>query len=320
MNSHLYKYLVIILMIAFGVATSKAGDETQYLTGNPKIDFADRSIYLNNQNFSQQIDEANKTGREKSPLLAGGLSLLIPGAGQIYTGNYVKGGMFLATEAALWIFSSHFEKKGDDITTAFENYADARVYSKPDWDITEPDRYRTKWDVIRYYEWSNQNKSIINPNGDFSGLQSAIISDDKTLPPWARVSWDELNKLERTIGKWYSHTLPRHGEQQYYELIGKYPQFNQGWDDATNANFTYGDPITENYKFYSQMRGTANDYYYKAKAAMSVVVVNHILSAVDAYFSARSFNSNLKAEMSLGNQQTPFGEIPVVYATIKLKF
>jgi hypothetical protein len=310
-------------MIAFGVATSKAGDETQYLTGNPKIDFADRSIYLNNQNFSQQIDEANKTGREKSPLLAGGLSLLIPGAGQIYTGNYVKGGMFLAAEAALWIFSSHFERRGDKLTSIFENYADARAYSKPEWDITEPNRYRTKWDVIRYYEWTYNNRKNKDIFPNYNGEEfppSAIINNIETDPPWMRIDWDKLNALERKMGSWYSHTLPRHGEQQYYELIGKYPQFNQGWDDATKADFTYGNPITENYKFYSQMRGTANDYYYKAKTAMSVVVVNHILSAVDAYFSARSFNSNLKAEMSLGNQQTPFGEIPVVYATIKIKF
>lgn len=315
MAHYFIKYFLLIVLFT---TTVTAGDNQVYLTGNPKIDFHVRSLYLNQKNITQNIKNDDENLKQKSPFISGGLSLLVPGVGQIYNGDYVKGGMFLAVETSLWLFSAHMEKKGDNITKVFENYADARSYSKPDWDINEPDRYRTKWDVIRYYEWSVQNKSVINPNGDYSGLQNAIISNDKTLPPWARVNWNELNKLERAIGKWYSHTLPQHGEQQYYELIGKYPQFNQGWDDAHNPNFTYGNPITENYKFYSHMRGTANDYYYKAKTAMSIVIVNHVLSAIDAYFTARSINSNLKARMSMSNQQTPFGEIPIVYAKVTL--
>jgi len=289
-----------------------------FLTGNPQIDFIDRSQYLNMASFSKQINNTDVGVKKKSPFLAGGLSLLIPGAGQVYNGEYVKGGMFLGIETALWIFSSHFEKKGDEVTRIFENYADSRTSSKPDWDINEPDRYRTKWDVIRYYEWTEQNKLKINPNGDFSNIQNALISDDKSLPPWARIDWERLNTLERAIGKWYSHTLPLHGEQQYYELIGKYPQFNQGWDDATNPNFTYGDLISGNFKFYSEMRGLANNYYYKAKTAASVIIVNHVLSAVDAYFNARSIN--LKTESKVVSRQSPFGEIPAVFLTFKYIF
>lgn len=303
------------------IANTGLSSDEKHFTGNPNVDLFTGNTSANTPQptFNQSI-QSDIVGNKKSPFIAAGISLLIPGAGQFYNGDYVKGGMFLLTEAALWIFSSHFESKGDNTTSIFENYADARAYSKPEWDITEPDRYRTKWDVIRYYEWTEKN---FFPGS--SEYNDVIETNDKTMPPWERVNWDALNRLERGVsnkdnGKWYSHTLPKHGEQQYYELIGKYPQFNQGWDDATNANYTYGNPITENYKFYSQMRGTANDYYYKAKTAMTVVVVNHIISAVEAYFTARSYNTNLKAEARLENRETPFGKIPVVYATVKLKF
>ncbi|MDP2207764.1 MAG: hypothetical protein Q8K98_03185 [Bacteroidota bacterium] len=304
------------------IANTGLSSDEKHFTGNPKIDLfgSENLVSISDSAFTQSIQN-DIFGNKKSPFIAGGLSLLIPGAGQIYTKSYIKAGIFLAVEAAAWIYSSSYTKKGDDQTKLFQNFADERYSVKPIWDTNEPDRYRTRWDVIRYYEWSYSNRKNINPNFDDTKLPpSAIISNDESLPPWERVNWGNLNDLERLIGKWYSHTLPKHGDQQYYELIGKYQQFNQGWFDANNPNYTYGLPLSETLKKYSEMRGIANDYYYKAKSAMTVVVVNHVISAVDAYFTARSYNKNLKVEARLENQETPFGEIPVVYATIKVKF
>lgn len=296
--------------------------DAKFFTGNPKIDLfgSENLVSISESIFTQSIQN-DIVGNKKSPFIAGGLSLLIPGAGQIYTESYIKAGIFLAIEAAAWIYSSSYTKKGDDQTKLFQNFADERYSVKPIWDTNEPNRYRTKWDVIRYYEWTKNNFFPVS-----SEYNDVIKTDESSgLPPWERVNWDALNRLERDVskkdnGKWYSHTLPRHGEQQYYELIGKYQQFNQGWFDANNPNYTYGLPLSETLKKYSEMRGIANDYYYKAKSAMTVVVVNHVIAAVDAYFSARSYNKNLKVEARFENQETPFGEIPVVYATVKLRF
>ncbi len=297
--------------------------DEKYFTGNPKVDLLTGNISASTTQptFLQSIQN-DIDGNKKSPFIAGGLSLLIPGAGQIYTESYIKAGIFLAIEAAAWVYSSNYTKKGDDQTKLFQNFADERYSVKPSWDTNEPERYRTRWDVIRYYEWSYQNRKNINPNFDDNNLPtSAIItSPNSGLPPWERVNWDALNALERAIGKWYSHTLPKHGEQQYYELIGKYQQFNQGWFDADNPNYTYGLPISETLKKYSEMRGIANNYYYKAKSAMTVVVVNHVIAAIDAYFTARSYNKNLKVEARFENQETPFGEIPITYGTLKYEF
>jgi hypothetical protein len=111
------------------------------------------------------------------------------------------------------------------------------------------------------------------------------------------VDWGELNRLERAIGTFFSHTLPPYGEQQYFELIGKYPQFNQGWDDAP-ANFDYGDPLTPRFRYYSVERGKANDHYATATTFVTIALVNHALSAVDAAWSAAGFN-HAHAEASL---------------------
>lgn len=320
--------LLTFLLIAL-VQTAFSSDlpdhQTKYFTGNAKVDFFSSSVNLpkDNSMFENLQDGISQESvPKKSPLLAGGLSLVVPGAGEIYNGDYVKAGMFLIVEVAAWVFSSNYNNKGDEITDVFQNFADKQVDSRPTWDVNEPNRYRTKWDVIRYYEWTynNRNDKNIFPNYKEENLPSAIISDDQTLPPWIRVDWDNLNALERSMGSWYSHTLPRYGEQQYYELIGKYQQFNQGWDDATDPNFSYGKEVTANLRFYSQMRGLANDYYYKAKAAATVIVANHIMSAVDAYFSARAINSKLSAELRMENRETPFGKIPVTFGTLRYQF
>ncbi len=100
--------------------------------------------------------------------------------------------------------------------------------------------------------------------------------------------------MEREIGGFYSHTLPPYGEQQYFELIGKYPQFNQGWDDANLSlpadYFVIKANLTPRYLYYSEERGLANDYYRSATTFVTVAIVNHVVSAIDAAWSTSSYN------------------------------
>ena len=310
---------LLVALIQFAHSSDLQNDRTKYFTGNPGVDLFSGSVKLPNdnsmfENFQDGI--STESVSKKSPLLAGGMSLLVPGAGEIYNAHYIKAGIFIAVEAASWIYSIHYNKKGDDQTKLFQDYVNERVNESI---IDKSDRYQTRWDVIRYYEWSDRHKLEINPNGKYESLQNAIVSNDKTLPPWERIDWERLNALERAIGNRYSHTLPRWGEQQYYELIGKYVQFNQGWDDAPE-NYIYGQPVSQRLKYYAKISAIAEDRYRKANTALMVIIANHVISALDAYFSARAINSKLCAEFRMENRETPFGEIPVVYATIKIKF
>ena len=103
-----------------------------------------------------------------------------------------------------------------------------------------------------------------------------------------------LNQLESALGNWYSHNLPGYGEQQYYELIGKYEQFYQGWDDANSSLPGYYDVAKANLspenQWYAGERGKANDYYTKASTFIAVAIVNHVISAIVAAWAAGSYN------------------------------
>jgi hypothetical protein len=252
---------------------------------------------LNGPSAAQQVSSAvDEAVRRKSPWLAAGMSILIPGAGEFYTGDYWKSAAFFAVDVALWIFAYNYDKKGDRQTDFFQNFANQN------------------WSVVKYAQYAQDN--LTPPNGPYNWL----IPNTEGRPPWDRVNWSELNRMEQDIGGYYSHVLPPYGQQQYYELIGKYPQFNQGWDDS-GPTFNYGDPLTPNFLWYAGQRGLANRYYEKATTFVTIALVNHIVSAFDAAFSAASWNKKLQASLDTQAVPTAWGgmqEVPVVKLTYGL--
>jgi hypothetical protein len=257
------------------------------LTGSIATDlFSTTTLQLSSS--STLFQESSNVKDQKSPVLAAVLSAAVPGAGEFYSQSYIKSGAFLAAEVISWIVNVSYNRRGDQATSDFQNYADVN------------------WSVVRYADYLDKNEGCginINPNTN--------------LPAWQRVNWAELNDCERKLGGFFSHTLPPHGDQQYYELIGKYPQYNPGWDDG-------GGPISEtnispHFKDYSLMRGHANDLYNKASTALVVIVANHILSAADAAWSVTRYNS-VHAQLEMKMQRTPFGMETVPTATVSVRW
>lgn len=235
----------------------------------------------------------NMDDHKKSVWLAVGLSALIPGAGEFYSENYIKSAAFIAVEVAAITLGLIYDKKGNDQTIFFQNYAD---------------RY---WSVDRYAAWTIKNATSIN---------SAVDPSKYSVFANGKVNWNELNRLERDLGSYYSHQLPKYGDQQYFELIGKYPQFNVGWDDFGNENtpFVYGDPLTKKFLYYADERGKANNFYNIASKAVLVVVINHIISAVDAAWSTSRYNKNLEASASI--ERRDYGFNTVYYPRLNLQY
>ncbi len=268
------------LVVLLSLATLRAGaqispgppaKEESPLTGNLRLDLfrpslADGRMFIQTQSAPMEL-------HRKSPWLAAGMSLIVPGSGEFYAESYWKSAIFLAVEVGAWALAYHFDKKGDRQTDFFQGYADQH------------------WSVVQYAEYTIKNFIPAAQQDDYT---RKVIPNLGVGRPWEQVNWDALNAMEREIGGFYSHTLPRYGEQQYYELIGKYPQFNQGWDDANLSlppdYFVIKANLTARYLYYSIERGKANDFYRNATTFVTVAVVNHVLSAIDAAWSVSSYN------------------------------
>jgi len=284
-----------------------------HLTGNPSADFFCKNFPLFSEPSVFDQESYDFGTKEKSPWLAGFLSLVVPGAGQAYTESYLKGALFFAAEATFWTVAIIYDKKGNDQTRLFEDYAN------------------THWSVVRYARWVLNNQYTLNPYLT-QGISSEELFNDNfdpenggCGPPFRCVKWRELNRLEdsvsRNTGNGFTHRLPPHGDQQYYELIGKYHQYSRGWDDEDLDDVEL--PIRSNGKRfyeYSRMRKNANDYYDVASLFVSVAVVNHVASALDAFFTARRYNNGLRAEVRMKLLPTYSGVVPYTEAKIKYQF
>ncbi|HMN48629.1 MAG TPA: hypothetical protein PKD67_05810 [Ignavibacteriaceae bacterium] len=267
-------FFVFAFLILASNSFAQISNNNLEFSGNLQTD-AKRIVKNYQEPVSQQL--LPLTRDKKSPVLAGILSLLVPGAGEIYTGEYLKAGIFVALEAAVLTTAVIYDNKGDRKTNEFQDYADA--YTNPD----------HNWSVVRYAEWLNQYE-ITDPNKKIN------INPDESLAPWDRVNWSELNAAESG-----SHKLPPHGEQQYYELIGKYHQYSSGWNDFTGGGNK--DQVSPNLIYYSHMRGQANDFYSVASTAVVGIYVNHFLSALDAVWSSIQHNKDLSVKLRIENIQ-----------------
>lgn len=122
----------------------------------------------------------------------------------------------------------------------------------------------------------------------------------------------------------FSHTLPWNDSlnqpimnHEYYENIGKYNEFQVGWDDIGTGHepppLVGGEPYSSpNREHYLSLRRKSNDYYQNASTMVILALGNHILSAFDAALTAKGYNKGQKRfslelkSKKLDRAQTPF--------------
>ena len=194
-------------------------------------------------------------GKRKSVQKAFLYSLIVPGAGQFYNGSKIKSLLFLGLEAASWAGHISYHNKGNDQTAEFELFAD------------------NYWAESRYGDYLEMNWDV---------------RDDDSIYKYPG---------DTTSGYLFTHHLPDDKTQQYYEMIGKYDQFVFGWEDVDPL----GAPDPEAHKTqgstqrntYEDMRHEANKMYSRATTSLIVMMSNHLISALEAAWSAQRYNKKI---------------------------
>ncbi len=251
------------------------------------------------QSKSVMVQNGVDRSQLKSPLLAGAMSFVVPGAGELYSDRLLKSAAFFVVEVASITGSIVYWNKGNNETTAFQNYANQH------------------WSAVDYATWINQNGANYEVSG--TTYPTIAINPNTSLPPWKRVDFNQINEWEmlpHTEG--FSHELPTWNTQDYYELIGKYSQFKYGWDTYEFDGSHTGDDgynvdyIPQQMLTYAHNRGLANTFYYTSELATSILVVNHILSAVDAAWSTSNYNKEITPSLGMHFQDTGGGGVALV--------
>lgn len=214
------------------------------------------------------------------------LSLLLPGLGEWYVGSK-RSFLFLGVEAFAWYTYLTNNSDGRDLEDEFEAFADAH------WHYT--DTVTSTGDPLHYNYWEYLKN---NPKYD--------ITDDIGPEDYDIIA-------EHIEGAGESHSLPGSKTQQYYEMIGKYDHFVYGWEDIIDHNpqlLTDGVP-NNNYLLpidqiespmrlkYMSMRGDSNDKLNAAQRGLYIMMINRVLSAIDAGRLAYKHNKQLDSDLSM---------------------
>ena len=270
------------------------------------------------------------SGDRKSPTKAFFLSLLLPGLGEAYAGNYLRAGVFLGIEAVGWTAWGIYDGKGKSKRDEFI------AIQAEHWSF---DRY----DAYRNAVWSKSGVGLSQQ--------------------------DSLSVLGGTHHYDAIAGRPQPKVDDQYEMIGKYHRFVYGWDDATHPiegdllsthfpqppagetwgkvkedwlsnvsnlvtpDFTAGTDIYQvqfldqaqsaNRDRYMEIRRESNDYHSTAKKFTTVIMFNHIASAIHAARLTSRMNSTgayEEPQTSIGMMMVPGRSELVPTLTVQRRF
>lgn len=182
----------------------------------------------------------------KSPLVAAGLSLLVPGAGEFYGKDYIRSGVFFGIEVFTLSMWYYYESDGDDRRDEYRDYADANF----DEQLYYGGLLGMTQNVISWL----QNKNSLVPGDEFNAADywsyeyfsdrdnwTHELKDSLAVYDFLALSYKEgFNGLPLQLegnANQFTHNLPETKTQQYYEMIGKYHQFSCGWNDFNGYDY-----------------------------------------------------------------------------------
>lgn len=272
--------------------------------------------------------ESESTSFFDSPRTRPGIAMLssaiIPGSGQAINGKWGRAAAYFLTEAIslAYYFNQNTQAKNNE--RAYENYADQN------------------WSPVAYAKWLVDYSVANGLNQDLNEFLTLNQLVNNLEPDWEKTSndWIKLGqqglllvravevrtpfiKDDGTIRSEFSHILQDFGSQQYYELMSKYYQFQPGWEDfytsRTDPNGRYygtgGNSLPFTYSWDNSMisadfiegRNRAyefNQNYRKAGNILQFLVVNHVISAFDAFFTVKLKNSRIETQATMIGEES----------------
>jgi hypothetical protein len=254
-------------------------------------------LHQSYQHMDSLLIRENPSGR-KSVFLATVYSGLLPGSGEFYSGSYWKAALFFSLELAGWTTYFIYDHKGN------EGDKTMRAFADKNW---SEQRY---WSKLYYTAWQLNIPNLPDYDAYLQEVDNGYI-----LTNYSPEVANSLRFLEEVPAMECTHRLPATHTQQYYEMIYKYlTQFGTGWQDADFFTTYYGntDRMTPMMFEYRGMRNEMNHFYDIASGSLNAVLINHVLSALDAALTTRSYNRSLSVQARVRNVDY-FGEKVQLY-------
>ena len=279
----------IILIFILGVHFISANDLYNLDNRFHSSNFYFSQDSINNEDLNETFNDDSLIVYPAKPML---YSLIFPGLGQWYNKSPLwKIGLFSGIEVVSILSAMQWTKEADKIRVDYELFAD------------------NSWD-LETWVYNTLNTTIGNyPDVHINGTHKLTLKLSGALAEQfgTYVTSDSLEDNAHWV---YTGEVSVLRDRYFYENIGKYDQFVGGWTDCydqTNNQQWFevykdvGDSVetiitTPNKEEYVSQRAKSNDYLNMAKFAISAVMFNHVISAMDAIWTTQNTNRPKKTK------------------------
>ncbi len=274
-NFKIFGIIFLLSAIGFGQVMS---------SGSVLQPSSEQSMLLGSIKYGRMQDEFKADSidftYEKSPGLAFLMSIVLPGAGEFYSGKKMRALGFFGAEALFWAGYFSQKNKGQNIKDKYENYADEN------------------WSLAEWLTISNTNDySFCGIEGSHSIWveynNNAYMANDSLEFYTGKNTFELINLAE-------NGQLTPVKTRDYYENIGKYHQFSCGWDDFKDFH-SVGDTVcvvSDNRDYYLSEREKSNKSLKMATNFATAVMFNHLFSALHAQIAAKQYRSEEASKVS----------------------
>ncbi len=326
---------LIIILFSISMASSVVAQPVKsnlsgpiFLEDSVSVDYTfNKEISFVPKEFSS-FNESNSflDAPRSSPGLSMLSSAIIPGSGQAINGKWGRAAAYFIAEVVSLTYYFNQNAQAKDNERAYEAYADQN------------------WSVLAYAQWLVAYSEANGLTNGYETLQSELAtlsandqnpSFSNTSDDWRKVNLSTLRDVEVQtrfvfdnpsgcggndppncqIKSEFSHVVQDYGSQQYYELMSKYYQFQPGWQDFHTQRLSEGNAHVYQYTWNRAMitpnfiegRDRAyefNENYRQAGNILKFLVVNHVISAFDAFFTVKLKNSRLETQTNLVGEES----------------
>jgi hypothetical protein len=153
---------------------------------------------------------------------------------------------------------------------------------------------------------------------------AVMISDhnskEKAYQEYAGQHWDvgDYNSIVVSDPTFFVEELPTKYNESYYDMI-THEQFCFGWDDSPLAFSVDSARVTGNQRALKNKINAAGAAYDRASYTRGAVILNHVLSAINAYRFAKRNPANAP-KVSMQYELRPGRGVETPYVVLSYKF